>query len=91
MSLISFIKSMLGASVDHTSVSPKNESPTQSSEEKTVNREPEKVKEEVFQNAASVAKEDSTIEQNAVSDTSAKSSCKMQVYNLIIVDESAQT
>ena len=88
MSLISFIKSMLGASVDHTSVSPKNESPTQSSEEKTVNREPEKVKEEVFQNAASVAKEDSTIEQNAVSDTSAKSSCKMQVYNLIIVDES---
>ena len=45
MSLISFIKSMLGASVDHTSVSPKNESSTQSSEEKTVNREPEKVKE----------------------------------------------
>ena len=88
MSLISFIKSMLGASVDHTSVSPKNESSTQSSEEKTVNREPEKVKEEVFQDAASVAKEDSTIEQNAVSDTSAKSSCKMQVYNLIIVDES---
>ena len=88
MSLISFIKSMLGASVDHTSVSPKNESPTQSSEEKAVNREPEKVKEEVFQDAASVAKEDSTIEQNAVSDTSAKSSCKMQVYNLIIVDES---
>ena len=38
MSLISFIKSMLGASVDHTSVSPKNESPTQSSEEKAVYR-----------------------------------------------------